>query len=653
MYDVLVHQISIREVIHKREVDIACASIDLAGAEIAMSTMIGRERCAREGAQGGRGRLRLLFIDTPPSLGLLTINALTAADKVIVPVQCEYLSMRGLIQLQNTLAMIRENLNPDVEIEGILPTLVDTAHTARQGGDRAAGGELRRPRLRVADPQDGAFCGGAGERHVGAEVRSGRDGRPRLPAAREGGPLKCQPVSARACVRGRSQLFPQDRRGHRQDELPRTPDRRESRRSPRRRRARRATALSRTRRCTLTPVGSRAIPGRAREPRRRADVPSPRSACVRRSPPTSPRTCSMDRPGADAAPCARAEPDDVYARPDAHAELRPAHRPLGARCCASSASAAPASTPSTGWSRPTSRASSSSRSTPTCSRCSSRPRTRRSTSATAITRGLGSGAEPELGRQAAREEYDQIKAMLRGADMVFIAAGAGGGTGTGAAPVVAQIARELGALTVGIVTRPFQFEGSRRRDQAEAGIAALGEEVDTLIVVPNNRLLSVLDRNTSMVDAFRVADDVLRQGVQGISDLVTLPGLINLDFADVRTIMSDAGNALLGIGMGTGERRAIDAAEQAVASPLLETSMEGARSILLSITGGARPLAVGGQRGGQGGRRGRPPGRQHHLRRDGRREARDDQVWVTVVATGYDDRRRPRRMVEPAGEPRV
>jgi len=277
-----------------------------------------------------------------------------------------------------------------------------------------------------------------------------------------------------------------------------------------------------------------------------------------------------------------------------------------------------------------------------------------------ITRGLGSGSNPDLGRQAAREEYDRIKALLRGTDMVFIAAGAGGGTGTGAAPVVAQIARELGALTVGIVTRPFQFEGSRRRDQAEAGIAALAEEVDTLIVVPNNRLLSVLDRNTSMVDAFRVADDVLRQGVQGISDLVTLPGLINLDFADVRTIMADAGNALLGIGMGTGERRAIDAAEQAVASPLLETSMEGARSILLSITGG-RDLSL------------------WEVNESAKAVAEaahpdaniifgamvddklDDQVWVTVVATGYPDGRRPRArqeervsaMREPAGEPRV
>jgi cell division protein FtsZ len=289
-----------------------------------------------------------------------------------------------------------------------------------------------------------------------------------------------------------------------------------------------------------------------------------------------------------------------------------------------------------------------------------------------VTRGLGSGADPELGRRAAREEYDRIKAMLRGSDMVFIAAGAGGGTGTGAAPVVAQIARELGALTVGIVTRPFGFEGTRRQAQAEVGVAALADEVDTLIVVPNNRLLSVLERNVSMVDAFRVADDVLRQGVQGISDLVTLPGLINLDFADVRTIMADAGNALLGIGMGTGERRAIDAAEQAVASPLLETSMEGARSILLSITGGrdislwevneaAKAVAAAAH----------PDANIiFGAMVDDKLE---DQVWVTVVATGYGEPRRRRRpdesparaarshqeedvrrpLREPAGEPRV
>src|SRR3712207_4403253 len=190
------------------------------------------------------------------------------------------------------------------------------------------------------------------------------------------------------------------------------------------------------------------------------------------------------------------------------------------------------------------------------------------------TRGLGYGSDPELGRQAAMEDYDRVKAELKGSDMVFITAGAGGGTGTGAAPVVARIARELGALTVGIVTKPFGFEGSRRAQAAERGVAALAEEVDTLIVVPNNRLLSVLDKQTSMVEAFRVADDVLRQGVQGISDLITLPGLINLDFADVRTIMSDAGSALLGIGMRSEERRAIEAAQKAVSSPLLETSVE-------------------------------------------------------------------------------
>ena len=203
-----------------------------------------------------------------------------------------------------------------------------------------------------------------------------------------------------------------------------------------------------------------------------------------------------------------------------------------------------------------------------------------------LTRGLGSGSDAGIGRAAAMEDYDRVKALLKGSDMIFITAGAGGGTGTGAAPIVARISREVGALTVAIVTKPFGFEGSRRGEQAEHGVSALAEEVDTLIVVPNNRLLAVLDKQTAMVEAFRVADDVLRQGVQGISDLVTLPGLINLDFADVRTIMSDAGNALLGIGMGVGENRATEAAMQAVSSPLLETSMDGARSILLSITGG-------------------------------------------------------------------
>jgi cell division protein FtsZ len=267
-----------------------------------------------------------------------------------------------------------------------------------------------------------------------------------------------------------------------------------------------------------------------------------------------------------------------------------------------------------------------------------------------VTRGLGSGSNPELGRQAAREEYDRIKALLRGSDMVFIAAGAGGGTGTGAAPVVAQIAREVGALTVGIVTRPFQFEGSRRSAQAEAGIASLAAEVDTLIVVPNNRLLTVLDRGTSMVDAFRVADDVLRQGVQGVSDLVTLPGLINLDFADVRTIMSNAGNALLGIGMGTGERRAIDAAEAAVASPLLETSMEGARSILLSITGGPDLSLWEVNEAAKAVAEAAHPDANIIFGAMLDEKLADGQVWVTVVATGYRNRFSERDGAPPAAE---
>jgi cell division protein FtsZ len=272
-----------------------------------------------------------------------------------------------------------------------------------------------------------------------------------------------------------------------------------------------------------------------------------------------------------------------------------------------------------------------------------------------ITRGLGSGANTDLGRASAMEEYDKIKALLKGSDMIFIAAGAGGGTGTGAAPVVARIAREIGALTVGIVTKPFGFEGTRRAEQADKGVQALAEEVDTLIVVPNNRLLAVLDKQTSMVDAFRVADDVLRQGVQGVSDLVTLPGLINLDFADVRTVMCDAGNALLGIGMGTGENRATEAAMAAVSSPLLETSMDGARSILLSITGG-KDLSLW-----EVNEAAKAVSEAAHVDANiifGAMvdEKLEDQVWVTVVATGFDGQRSAAtrsRLREPAGEPRV
>jgi cell division protein FtsZ len=203
-----------------------------------------------------------------------------------------------------------------------------------------------------------------------------------------------------------------------------------------------------------------------------------------------------------------------------------------------------------------------------------------------LTQGLGSGADPELGRQAAEEGYDQIKHVLRGSDMVFVTAGEGGGTGTGAAPVVARIAKEVGALTVGIVTLPFRFEGSRRRAQAESGVTELREVCDTVIVIPNDRLLEVLERSTSMLDAFRIADDVLRQGVQGICDLITMPGLINLDFADVRTVMKDAGSAIMGIGFATGENRAREAAGRALRSPLIDTEIMGARGILLSIAGG-------------------------------------------------------------------
>jgi cell division protein FtsZ len=261
------------------------------------------------------------------------------------------------------------------------------------------------------------------------------------------------------------------------------------------------------------------------------------------------------------------------------------------------------------------------------------------------TRGLGAGADPEVGYSSAFEEQDKIKRLLKGSDMVFVAAGAGGGTGSGAAPLVARLAREVGALTVGIVTKPFSFEGSRRGDQANKGIEALAAEVDTLIVVPNDRLLEVLDQQTSMVEAFQVADDVLRQGVQGISDLVTLPAVINLDFADVRSIMADAGRALLGIGMGTGEGRAMLAAEKAISSPLLETSMDGARSILLSITGGEDLSLVEVSEAAKLVGEAAHPDANIIFGANVDEELKD-QVWVTVVATRFDGRQPPRRKAE-------
>ncbi|HTE73183.1 MAG TPA: cell division protein FtsZ [Actinomycetes bacterium] len=204
-----------------------------------------------------------------------------------------------------------------------------------------------------------------------------------------------------------------------------------------------------------------------------------------------------------------------------------------------------------------------------------------------LTRGLGAGADPEVGRKAAEDHAEEIEEVIKGADMVFVTAGEGGGTGTGGAPVVARIARSLGALTIGVVTRPFGFEGRRRANSAETGIDELREEVDTLIVIPNDRLLSISDRNISMLDAFKSADQVLLQGVSGITDLITTPGLINLDFADVKSVMSGAGSALMGIGSSRGDNRAVEAAEMAISSPLLEASIDGAHGVLLSVSGGS------------------------------------------------------------------
>ncbi|MFZ0077045.1 cell division protein FtsZ [Exiguobacterium sp. RIT452] len=204
-----------------------------------------------------------------------------------------------------------------------------------------------------------------------------------------------------------------------------------------------------------------------------------------------------------------------------------------------------------------------------------------------LTRGLGAGANPEIGKKAAEESREQLTEILSGADMVFVTAGMGGGTGTGAAPVIAEISKEIGALTVGVVTKPFMFEGRKRMQHAVSGVQNFKEKVDTLIVIPNDKLLEIVDRNTPMLEAFKEADNVLRQGVQGITDLIAVPGLINLDFADVKTIMTEKGSALMGVGVATGEHRATEAAKKAISSPLLETSIEGAKGVLMNITGSA------------------------------------------------------------------
>jgi cell division protein FtsZ len=269
----------------------------------------------------------------------------------------------------------------------------------------------------------------------------------------------------------------------------------------------------------------------------------------------------------------------------------------------------------------------------------------------AATRGLGAGADPAVGESAAQESRDELKEALKGADMVFVTAGEGGGTGTGAAPIVAQLSKEeLGALTVGVVTRPFSFEGRRRAEQAQRGIGNLSDHVDTLIVIENDRLLQVVEKRTSIVEAFRMADDILRQGVQGITDLITVPGLVNLDFADVRTIMRDAGSALMGIGIASGENRAAEAARTAVSSPLLEASIEGATGILLNVTGGpniglfevneAAEVVTGAA-----------DQNANVIFGAVLDDNLADEVRVTVIATGFGPQRRRRRRDEPAVVP--
>jgi len=266
-----------------------------------------------------------------------------------------------------------------------------------------------------------------------------------------------------------------------------------------------------------------------------------------------------------------------------------------------------------------------------------------------VTGGLGAGADPAVGRAAADESRDELKEALKGADMVFVTAGEGGGTGTGGAPIVAQLSQELGALTVGVVTKPFSFEGRRRAEVASVGVDELRDHVDTLIVIENDRLLQVVEKRTSIVDAFKMADDVLRQGVQGITDLITIPGLVNLDFADVRTIMSEAGSSLMGIGTASGENRATEAAREAVSSPLLESSIEGATGILLNVTGGSN---IGLFEVNEAAQVVTSAADQNANVIFGAviDDALGDEVRVTVIATGFGPARmrRRRRVEEPA-----
>ncbi|MTV47565.1 cell division protein FtsZ [Heliobacillus mobilis] len=264
---------------------------------------------------------------------------------------------------------------------------------------------------------------------------------------------------------------------------------------------------------------------------------------------------------------------------------------------------------------------------------------------TKLTKGLGAGANPDIGKKAAEESREDLLNALKGADMVFVTAGMGGGTGTGAAPVVAEVAKELGALTVGVVTRPFTFEGRKRAMQAERGIQELRAAVDTLIVIPNDRLLQVVDKHTPMNEAFRLADDILRQGVQGISDLIAVPGLINLDFADVKTIMTDTGSALMGVGVASGEHRAVDAVKKAISSPLLETSIEGAKGVLMNITGGVNLGMLEVNEAAEIVTEVADP-EANIIFGAVIDESMEDEVRVTVIATGFDQRH-----VQPVPQP--
>ena len=254
-----------------------------------------------------------------------------------------------------------------------------------------------------------------------------------------------------------------------------------------------------------------------------------------------------------------------------------------------------------------------------------------------LTRGLGAGANPEVGKRAAEESKDEIVKVLQGADMVFVTAGMGGGTGTGAAPVIAQLAKEMGILTVGVVTKPFVFEGKVRMKNAESGISELKSKVDTLITIPNDRLLQIVQKNTSMLDAFSIADDVLKQGIQSISDLIAVPGLINLDFADVTSIMKEKGLAHMGIGNATGENRALEAARQAIQSPLLETSIRGAKGVLLNITGGANLGLFEKNEASTLVQESCDP-EANIIFGASIREDLGEEISITVIATGFDDK---------------